>query len=81
MTDKTFTFPEDLIQKATELVIRENSGSVSLLQRHFRLGYTDGLALAKALEESGIITPPQADGHRILTPRAAATREERNAPP
>jgi len=54
-----------LLPQATELVVRMNAVSVSLLQRHFRLGYGAGTELARALESAGIVTPP--------TPTASVT--------
>src|ERR1700692_4775357 len=76
MTEQITLPSPDITQRATELVIRVNAVSVSLLQRHFRLGYQAGLALVKVLEESGIITSPGPDGHRALTPRATSMRSE-----
>lgn len=63
-----------LLPQATELVVRMNAVSVSLLQRHFRLGYGAGTELARALESAGIVTPPGSDGFRNLTPFAMSLR-------
>lgn len=72
--------PPELLQQAIELVIRVNAMSVSLLQRHFGLGYADGLGLALALEEAGLITAAGADGFRALTPQARLLHQQRNQP-
>ncbi|MES3023445.1 MAG: DNA translocase FtsK [Pseudomonadota bacterium] len=74
------TAPSDLLLQATELVVRLNAVSVSLLQRHFQLAYTDGLALAAALERTGIVTAAGIDGYRGLTPHAHALHAAGRAP-
>jgi hypothetical protein len=62
------------LAQSAELVIRLNTVSVSLLQRHFHLGYQDGLRLVQQLEEKGVVTPPSTNGTRSLTEKALATR-------
>lgn len=70
----------ELIQQATDLVVRLNAVSVSLFQRQFRIGYSEGMGLVQALEGRGMITPPGTDGYRMLTAQAYSLRQERNQP-
>lgn len=80
MTTELSTPTLDLCQQATSLVVRLNAASVSLLQRHLRLGYSAAGELMQELEKSGIVTPPGPDGYRALTPHARALRQEMNQP-
>lgn len=66
------TVTPNLIKHASDLVVRLNAVSVSLLQRHFRLSYSTALALAAALEKAGLITDPGIDGYRALSAQAQA---------
>ena len=49
---------DDLLEDAIELVRREQRASVSMLQRHFRIGYTRAARLVDDLDERGVIGPP-----------------------
>lgn len=80
MNTKNSVVTPELVQQATDLVVRLNAASVSLLQRHFRLGYSAGLELAQALEKADIVTPPGQDGFRHLTSRAQALRQAATQP-
>lgn len=79
MNEINFFAPE-LIQQATDLVVRLNAVSVSLLQRQFRIGYSESVGLVQALEERGIIAAPGIDGYRMLTAQAHSLRQEMNQP-
>lgn len=48
---------DELYQKAVETVIRENRGSVSLLQRALSIGYGRAARLIDYMEEDGIVGP------------------------
>ena len=48
---------DELYQKAVEIVIRENRGSVSLLQRALSIGYGRAARLIDYMEEDGIVGP------------------------
>lgn len=80
MTAYTQPATPKLVQQATDLVVRHNAASVSLLQRHFRLGYAAGLSLMAALEASGIVAAPGLDGQRKLTPHALTLGREKTQP-
>ncbi|KGF79380.1 hypothetical protein IA69_24765 [Massilia sp. JS1662] len=57
-----------LVEAARDLVINEQCASVSLLQRHLRIGYSHAQRLMGILESAGIVTAPSAGGFRALTP-------------
>jgi hypothetical protein len=83
MTDAITTPTHDvatLVADATRLIVTRNAASVSLLQRHFRLGYGAGCELMAALEQAGLVTGPGSDGVRQLTAKAQALRPA-DAPP
>jgi hypothetical protein len=70
MTASNFRPTPEIVQQAADLVVRHNAASVSLLQRHFRLGYAAGMSLMAALETAGIVTATGSNGLRTLTPTA-----------
>lgn len=72
-------FTPELLGQATDLAVRMGAVSVSLLQRHFHLGYNTSLELVGALETAGIATPPGPDGQRTLTASAKSLKPP--APP
>jgi S-DNA-T family DNA segregation ATPase FtsK/SpoIIIE len=49
---------DDLLPEAVALVRQLDKASTSLLQRHFRIGYTRAARLIDIMEEDGIIGPP-----------------------
>lgn len=74
MNTSAFSPSPQLIEQACQLVTRLNASSISLLQRHFRLGYQAALALADTMEAAGILSAPTDDGSRTLTPFAHSLR-------
>lgn len=60
------------LDAATRLIVARRGASVSLLQRHFRLGYGAACELMAELEAAGLVTAPGADGARAVTPKAMA---------
>jgi S-DNA-T family DNA segregation ATPase FtsK/SpoIIIE len=53
---------DDLLQEATDVVRKFRTASVTLLQRHLRIGYARAARLMDCLEERGIVGP--ADGSK-----------------
>jgi S-DNA-T family DNA segregation ATPase FtsK/SpoIIIE len=49
---------DELYERAVDLVRRQNRASTSLLQRHFRIGYTRAARLMDVMEQRGIVGPP-----------------------
>lgn len=50
---------DDLFEKAKEIVIRHQQGSVSLLQRKLKVGYARAGRLMDELEQAGVVGPGQ----------------------
>lgn len=60
---------DELYERAVEIVIRRQKASVSLLQRHLKLGYSRACQLMAALESAQIVSAPSEDGtRRVLRP-------------
>ena len=59
VTVATFDIPtgDDLFDEAVELVRSMDKASISLLQRHLRIGYTRAARLIDLMEEHGVIGP------------------------
>jgi S-DNA-T family DNA segregation ATPase FtsK/SpoIIIE len=53
---------EDMLQRAIALVQKEGEASASLLQRRMSIGHPRAARLMKAMEEMGVIGPPEAAG-------------------
>lgn len=51
-------YEDELLPEATALVYKLKKASTSLLQRHFRIGYTRAARLIDLMEQRGIIGPP-----------------------
>jgi hypothetical protein len=63
----TISDQSELFAAARDLIINEQLSSVSLLQRHLRIGYSHAQTLMDVLETAGIVTPPILAGGRLLT--------------
>ncbi len=50
---------DPLLEQAIQVVRAEGRASISLLQRRLRIGYSRAARLIEALEEQGIVGPPQ----------------------
>ena len=53
---------DELLPQAVECVISAGQASVSMLQRHFRIGYNRSARIVDQMEERGIVGPQ--DGAR-----------------
>jgi len=53
---------DELFEKAQDIVIRYQQGSVSLLQRKLKIGYARAARIVDELEEAGIVGPPVQEG-------------------
>ncbi|RDK04594.1 DNA translocase FtsK [Paraburkholderia lacunae] len=67
MNEASTGYP-DLIAAATAVLVAEQSVSISLLQRKFRLDYNDALPLMDTLEKRGVVSAPHFNRFRTLTP-------------
>lgn len=83
MTEATLTPTSDaagLLEEATRLIVSRRAASVSLLQRHFLLGYGAACELMSVLEAQGLVTVPGPDHTRSLTAKALALQPVPPAP-
>ena len=48
---------DELFEEAAHIVVRHQQGSVSLLQRRLKIGYSRAARLIDELENSGIVGP------------------------
>ena len=61
-----------LYDQAVEIVLRNKRASISLVQRHLRIGYNRAARLLEAMEKAGMVSPMQSNGNRdILAPARA----------
>jgi S-DNA-T family DNA segregation ATPase FtsK/SpoIIIE len=57
-----YNVDEDMLRQAIALVQQEGEASASLLQRRMSIGHPRAARLMKAMEEMGVIGPPEAAG-------------------
>lgn len=65
-----------LYEEAKAILIREQTVSISFLQRHLRLGYRAALRLMGELEKKGVVTAPNSAGLRAIAPKYFVVRRE-----
>ncbi|SAL26393.1 cell division protein [Caballeronia terrestris] len=60
---------DPLYDQAVEVVIKNRRASISLVQRHLRIGYNRAARLLEQMENSGLVSAMSSNGNReILTP-------------
>ncbi|MGE8369339.1 DNA translocase FtsK [Cupriavidus sp.] len=57
---------DELLEAARELVVNHRRASVSLIQRHLRIGYNRAARLIEALEVLGAVSEPDENGNRTV---------------
>ncbi len=57
---------EDLITKSIDLIKTSNKASTSYLQRNFQVGYNKAARIMEALEQRGVVSPPNHAGKREI---------------
>ena len=63
---------DPLYDQAVEVVLRTRRPSISLVQRHLRIGYNRAARLIEQMEQSGLVSPMQSNGNReVLVPARA----------
>ncbi len=61
---------DPLYDQAVELVIKNRRASISLVQRHLRIGYNRAARLLEQMEQSGVVSAMSSSGNReILVPK------------
>jgi S-DNA-T family DNA segregation ATPase FtsK/SpoIIIE len=62
---------DPMYDQAVEIVLKHKRASISLVQRHLRIGYNRAARLLEQMENSGIVSTMQSNGNReILVPTA-----------
>jgi S-DNA-T family DNA segregation ATPase FtsK/SpoIIIE len=60
---------DPLYDQAVEIVLKTRRPSISLVQRHLRIGYNRAARLIEQMEQSGLVSPMQTNGNReVLAP-------------
>jgi S-DNA-T family DNA segregation ATPase FtsK/SpoIIIE len=63
---------DELYDKAVDVVIKTRRPSISLVQRHLRIGYNRAARLIEQMERNGVVSPIGANGNReVLAPPVA----------
>ena len=57
---------EVLISKSIDLIKSTNKASTSFLQRNFQVGYNKAARIMEALEQRGVVSPPNHAGKREI---------------
>ena len=57
---------EVLITKSIELIKSTNKASTSFLQRNFQVGYNKAARIMEALEQRGVVSPPNHAGKKYF---------------
>ena len=66
-----------LYDQAVAVVLKNRRASISLVQRHLRIGYNRAARLLEQMEQSGLVSTMQSNGNReILVPAGAGASVE-----
>ncbi|HSQ02748.1 MAG TPA: DNA translocase FtsK, partial [Burkholderiales bacterium] len=69
---------DPLYDQAVSIVLKTRRASISLVQRHLRIGYNRAARLIEQMERAGMVSPMQSNGNReILVPASASDGDER----
>ena len=64
---------DPMYDQAVEIVLKHRRASISLVQRHLRIGYNRAARLLEQMENSGLVSSMQSNGNReILAPKVHA---------
>lgn len=64
---------DPLYEQARKIVVQNERASISLVQRHLRIGYNRAAKLVEQMEKFGVVSPMDASGsRRVLVSEAAA---------
>ena len=62
---------DPLYDEAVSVVLKHRRASISLVQRHLRIGYNRAARLLESMERAGVVSPMQSNGNRdILVPQS-----------
>jgi S-DNA-T family DNA segregation ATPase FtsK/SpoIIIE len=68
---------DPLYDQAVAIVLKTRRASISLVQRHLRIGYNRAARLIESMERAGLVSAMQTNGNRDVLAPAAAAAEER----
>jgi DNA segregation ATPase FtsK/SpoIIIE, S-DNA-T family len=61
---------DPMYDQAVAIVLQNRRASISLVQRHLRIGYNRAARLLEQMEKAGLVSPMASNGNRdILLPR------------
>jgi S-DNA-T family DNA segregation ATPase FtsK/SpoIIIE len=61
---------DPMYDQAVEIVLKNRRASISLVQRHLRIGYNRAARLLEAMEKAGLVSAMQTNGNRdIIAPK------------
>ena len=66
---------DPLYDQAVAIVLKTRRASISLVQRHLRIGYNRAARLIEQMERSGLVSAMQTNGNRDVLAPASATEE------
>ena len=67
---------DPLYDQAVAIVLKTRRPSISLVQRHLRIGYNRAARMIEQMERSGLVSPMQSNGNREVLAPASATADE-----
>jgi len=68
---------DPLYDQAVDVVLKNRRASISLVQRHLRIGYNRAARLLEDMEKAGLVSAMSGNGNRdILAPAGTAREEE-----
>jgi S-DNA-T family DNA segregation ATPase FtsK/SpoIIIE len=77
VTGMTDAETDPMYDQACAVVLKHRRASISLVQRHLRIGYNRAARLLEQMEHAGMVSAMQSNGNReILAPATAAQEEE-----
>jgi S-DNA-T family DNA segregation ATPase FtsK/SpoIIIE len=60
---------DPMYDQAVEVVLKNRRPSISLVQRHLRIGYNRAARMIEAMEKAGLVSAANATGNReVLAP-------------
>jgi DNA segregation ATPase FtsK/SpoIIIE, S-DNA-T family len=66
-----------MYDEAVAIVLKNRKASISLVQRHLRIGYNRAARLLEQMEKSGVVSTMQSNGNRdILVPTSNAGKDD-----
>jgi S-DNA-T family DNA segregation ATPase FtsK/SpoIIIE len=69
---------DPLYDQAVAIVLKTRRASISLVQRHLRIGYNRAARLIEQMERAGMVSAMQSNGNRdVLVPASAVGADER----